>query len=50
MEQWVNVRPAMFEDILDVELAKFDRFRLQLDEDERRQTALLQEVKVSARS
>ena len=36
MEQWVNVQPAMFEDNLDAELSKFDKFRTQLDEDERK--------------
>ena len=36
MEQWVNVQPAMFEDILDDELAKFDKFRAQLEEGERK--------------
>ncbi|KAH9945162.1 pH-response regulator [Epithele typhae] len=44
MEQWVNVQPAMFEDILDAELSKFDRFRVQLDEDEEKQEDMLRQV------
>lgn len=47
MEQWVNVQPAMFEDILDEELAKYDKFRVQLQDDERQQAELLDAVKVS---
>ena len=46
MEQWVNVQPAMFEDILDEELSKFEKFRAQLDDDEQRQTELLRVVQV----
>ena len=46
MEQWVNVQPAMFEDILDEELLKFEKFRAQLNDDEQRQTELLQVVQV----
>ncbi|KAM5535914.1 hypothetical protein V8D89_010354 [Ganoderma adspersum] len=45
MEQWVNVQPAMFEDILDEELAKYDKFRVQLQDDERQQAELLDAVK-----
>ena len=47
MEQWVNVQPAMFEDILDEELSKYDRFRRQLEDDERKQDELLTAVRVS---
>lgn len=50
MEQWVNVQPAMFEDILDEELSKYDRFRRQLEDDERKQDELLAAVRVSTRS
>ena len=50
MEQWVNVQPAMFEDILDEELAKYDKFRVQLQDDERQQAALLDAVRVSRTS
>ncbi len=49
MEQWVNVQPAMFEDILDEELAKFDKFRVQLEENDRQQAELLDAVRVSLR-
>ncbi|RDX57268.1 pH-response regulator [Lentinus brumalis] len=44
MEQWVNVQPAMFEDILDEELSKFDKFRAQLEEDARKQEDILKAV------
>ena len=46
MEQWVNVQPAMFEDILDQELSKYDKFRVQLEEDEVKQQDLLKAVQV----
>ncbi|EJF64930.1 pH-response regulator [Dichomitus squalens LYAD-421 SS1] len=45
MEQWVNVQPAMFEDILDEELAKYDKFRRQLEEDGKKQADLLTAIK-----
>ncbi|EIW57583.1 BRO1-domain-containing protein [Trametes versicolor FP-101664 SS1] len=44
MEQWVNVQPAMFEDILDEELSKYDRFRVQLEENGQKQEAFLQSL------
>ena len=44
--EWVNVQPAMFEDILDAELTKYDKFRVQLEEDELHQGELLDAVKV----
>ncbi|KAI0635957.1 BRO1-domain-containing protein [Trametes polyzona] len=44
MEQWVNVQPAMFEDILDEELSKYDKFRVQLEENGQQQEALLQSL------
>ncbi|KAI9061298.1 pH-response regulator [Trametes sanguinea] len=45
MEQWVNVQPAMFEDILDEELSKYDKYRLQLEENGERQEQLLRSIK-----
>ncbi|KAI0671768.1 BRO1-domain-containing protein [Trametes maxima] len=45
MEQWVNVQPAMFEDILDEELSKYDKFRVQLEENGEKQEELLRSVK-----
>ncbi|OSD06599.1 BRO1-domain-containing protein [Trametes coccinea BRFM310] len=45
MEQWVNVQPAMFEDILDEELSKYDKYRVQLGENGERQEQLLQTIK-----
>ncbi|OJT11438.1 pH-response regulator protein palA/RIM20 [Trametes pubescens] len=44
MEQWVNVQPAMFEDILDEELSKYDRFRVQLEDNGQKQEAFLQSL------
>lgn len=48
MEQWVNVQPAMFEDILDEELSKYDRFRVQLEENGQKQEAFLQSLQARA--
>ncbi|KAI0707335.1 BRO1-domain-containing protein [Earliella scabrosa] len=45
MEQWVNVQPAMFEDILDEELSKFDKFRRQLEDDAQKQGELLEAIR-----
>ncbi len=50
MEQWVNVQPAMFEDILDEELSKYDRFRVQLEDNGQKQEAFLQSLQARARS
>ncbi|KAH9849704.1 BRO1-domain-containing protein [Lenzites betulinus] len=44
MEQWVNVQPAMLEDILEEELSKYDKYRSQFDENAQKQTDLLQSL------
>ena len=46
MEQWVNVQPAMFEDVLDEELCKYDKYRVQLEENGQKQDEILDTVKV----
>ncbi|KAH9903052.1 BRO1-domain-containing protein [Cubamyces lactineus] len=45
MEQWVNVQPAMFEDVLDDELCKYDKYRVQLEENGQKQDEMLDAVK-----
>ncbi|KAI0359835.1 BRO1-domain-containing protein [Trametes cingulata] len=45
MEQWVNVQPAMFEDILDEEMCKYDKYRVQLEENGAKQDELLQSLR-----
>lgn len=45
-EQWVEVQPAMLEDILDEELAKYDKFATAIQEGESKQEALLATIKV----
>ncbi|KAI0833513.1 BRO1-domain-containing protein [Trametes gibbosa] len=41
MEQWVNVQPAMLEDILEEELSKYDKYRIQLEDNGQKQGVLL---------
>ncbi|KAI0342763.1 BRO1-domain-containing protein [Trametopsis cervina] len=45
IERWVEVQPSMFEDVLDEELAKFDKFRGDLDEGAQKQEVLLESIK-----
>ncbi|KAI0077917.1 pH-response regulator [Panus rudis PR-1116 ss-1] len=47
IERWVEVQPAMFEDILDEELLKYEKFRTALQDNERKQEDLLQSIKAS---
>lgn len=47
LERWVEVQPSMFEDTLDQELAKYDKFRRDIEEGAVRQSELLEDVKVS---
>ncbi|KAH8092591.1 pH-response regulator [Cristinia sonorae] len=44
-EQWVEVQPAMLEDVLEEELAKFDKFAAAIQEGETRQQSLLDTIK-----
>jgi programmed cell death 6-interacting protein len=46
LERWAEVQPSMFEDSLDQELAKYDKFRRDIEEGGVKQTELLEKVKV----
>lgn len=45
-ERLAEVTPAMFEDFLDEELAKYDKFLLEIDEIERKQQGIISEIEV----
>lgn len=47
LESWAEVQPSMFEDSLDQELAKYDKFRRDIEEGGVKQTELLENVKGS---
>jgi programmed cell death 6-interacting protein len=47
IERWVEVQPGMFEDILDEEMVKYDKFRDEIEEGEQKQEVLLDSIKVS---
>ncbi|GJE88739.1 BRO1-domain-containing protein [Phanerochaete sordida] len=44
IERWVEVQPAMFEDVLDAELAKYEKFRGELEEGADKQARLLNSI------
>jgi hypothetical protein len=46
-ERLTEVTPDMFEDISDEELAKFDKFLVEMDEIVRKQNEILGEIQVS---
>lgn len=46
LERWVDVQPARFEDVMEQELTKFDKFRIGVEETAREQEALLAQIKV----
>lgn len=46
IERWVEVQPAMFDDVLDEEMAKYERYRDELDENDQKQEVLLESIKV----
>lgn len=48
IERWVEVQPSMFEDVIDEELTKYEKFREELEEGEQREEVLLASVKVRA--
>lgn len=50
LESWVEVQPSMFEDTLDQELAKYDKFRRDIEEGASKQSELLESVKESSPS
>lgn len=45
-EQWTDVKPAMFDDVSDEEIAKYDKFIQGIDEGRRKQAELLEDIKV----
>jgi hypothetical protein len=45
LESWTEVQPSMFEDTLDQELVKYDKFRHDIEEGAAKQTELLENVK-----
>jgi programmed cell death 6-interacting protein len=45
LEMWTEVQPSMFEETLDQELAKYDKFRRDMEEGAARQSELLENVK-----
>jgi programmed cell death 6-interacting protein len=47
LERWAEVQPSMFEEILDHELAKYDKFRRDMEESAVKQSELLENVKES---
>jgi late p6Gag/p9Gag-like protein len=47
LERWAEVQPSLFEDTLDQELAKYDKFRHDIEEGSVRQAELLDNVKGS---
>lgn len=48
-EKLAEVRPAMFEDIMDEELAKYDKFLKEISDLEQKQITTLSELKVRNR-
>ena len=47
LESWTEVQPFMFEDTLDQELVKYDKFRRDIEEGASKQSELLENVKES---
>jgi len=47
LERWAEVQPSMFEDTLDQELAKYDKFRRDIEDSAARQSELLESLKES---
>ena len=45
-ERWVAVKPAMFADLSDEELAKYDKFISGIEEGRSKQEGILQDIKV----
>lgn len=48
-EQWVEVQPAMLDDVLEEELAKFDKFREDVENGREKQETLLSSIQVNGR-
>lgn len=47
IERWVEVNPAMFEDTLEEELGKYEKFREKMEQSRVKQDDLLEKIKVS---
>ncbi len=45
-EQWVEVQPAMLDDVLEEELSKFEKFHVEIEAGRAKQEALLNSIKV----
>jgi programmed cell death 6-interacting protein len=50
LERWAEVQPSMFEDTLDQELAKYDKFQRDVEDSAARQSELLENMKESVHS
>jgi programmed cell death 6-interacting protein len=46
IERWTEVQPSMFEDTLDQELSKYDKYKSDLEDGKREQEKLLDEIEV----
>lgn len=46
-EQLSDIQPEMFEDVSDEQLAKFDKFLMEMSEIERKQNDILEDIQVS---
>lgn len=46
MEEWVEMKPAAFEDVLDNELSKYEKFQSMLEDGEQKQEDLLSSITV----
>jgi programmed cell death 6-interacting protein len=46
IEQWVEIQPSMFEDVLEEELGKFEKFRSDILDIEEKQETLLKSIEV----
>ena len=45
-EQFADIQPEMFEDVSDEQLAKFDKFLVEMSEIERKQNDILEDIQV----
>ena len=46
-EQLADIQPEMFEDVSDEQLAKFDKFLVEMSDIERKQNEILEDIQVS---
>ncbi|KZT07808.1 BRO1-domain-containing protein [Laetiporus sulphureus 93-53] len=45
IERWVEVQPSMFEDVIEEEMVKYDKFRVGVQETEQKQGTILESIK-----